>query len=80
MLIAQWLRTQIEAEKLRPGEPAPTIREISDRHGGCARATVSKALLLLAHEGLLIRYPGLGYYIAGPAPASQDHKPLAELP
>ncbi len=32
---------------------------------GHARQTCSKALGVLVKEGLLIRYPGLGYYVAG---------------
>lgn len=32
-----------------------------------ARRTCAKALRVLAEEGLLIRYPGLGYFVAGRA-------------
>jgi DNA-binding GntR family transcriptional regulator len=32
---------------------------------GHARQTCAKALNVLVDEGLLIRYPGLGYYVVG---------------
>jgi hypothetical protein len=32
---------------------------------GHIRQTCSKALNVLVDEGLLIRYPGLGYYVVG---------------
>lgn len=58
------VREQVEAGTLRPGHPTPTIAAFC-RQFGCTRQTVSKALRLLADEGLLVRYPGLGYYVAG---------------
>lgn len=58
------VREQIEDETLRPGQPTPTIEALC-RQFGCTRQTVSKALRLLDDEGLLVRYPGLGYYVAG---------------
>jgi DNA-binding GntR family transcriptional regulator len=57
------VRDQVEDGTLRPGQPTPTIEEFC-RQFGCTRQTVSKALRLLAEEGLLIRYPGLGYYVS----------------
>lgn len=58
------VREQIADGTLRPGEPAPTIASLC-RQFDCTRQTVSKALRLLADEGLLERYPGLGYYVIG---------------
>jgi DNA-binding GntR family transcriptional regulator len=77
MRIAAGLRAEITAGKLKPGNPAPAIREISGRHGECTRQTVSKALRLLLNEGLLIRYPGMGYYVADLAHGGQDREPPA---
>jgi len=58
------LRTQIENGNLIPGEPAPSITAlVRDGHAN-SRQTCGKALRSLADEGLLIRYPGLGYYVA----------------
>ena len=58
------LRTQIENGDLIPGEPAPSITAlVRDGHAN-SRQTCGKALRSLADEGLLIRYPGLGYYVA----------------
>ena len=57
------VREQIADGTLRPGEPTPTIDAFC-RQFGCTRQTVSKALNLLTEEGLLVRYPGLGYYVA----------------
>jgi DNA-binding transcriptional regulator YhcF (GntR family) len=61
--IAACLRTQIQTGKLSPGNPAPSITTLVQDYTH-ARATCAKALRALAAEGLLIRYPGLGYYIA----------------
>lgn len=61
--IAALLRTQIRTGELSPGNPAPTITSLVQEHGN-TRATCGKALQALVNEGLLIRYPGLGYYIA----------------
>lgn len=62
--LAAQLRDDIEAGKYKPGEPVPSIASAS-RETGHARQTVSKAWCLLVEEGLLIRYPGLGYYVCG---------------
>lgn len=63
------VREQIADGTLRPGEPTPTISALC-RQFACTRQTVSKALRLLADEGLLIRYPGLGYYVAAGDPVA----------
>jgi GntR family transcriptional regulator len=47
-----------------PGSPTPSITTLSQQSGH-ARQTCSKALNVLVDEGLLIRYPGLGYYVVG---------------
>jgi len=67
------VRRQISDGALSPGEPAQTITSLC-RQFGCTRQTVAKALRLLTDEGLLIRYPGLGYYVTEadpPAPAGR---------
>ncbi len=69
--LAAELRKQISEGKLPPGSPTPSITTLTQDHGH-ARQTCAKALRLLVDEGLLIRYPGLGYYVAG---SSGDAKP-----
>jgi DNA-binding GntR family transcriptional regulator len=64
MRLAAELRKQIDEGKLPPGSPTPSITTLTQDHGH-ARQTCAKALRLLVEEGLLIRYPGLGYYVAG---------------
>jgi DNA-binding GntR family transcriptional regulator len=53
--------------------PTPSITTLSQQYGH-ARQTCAKALRTLEDEGLLVRIPGLGYYVKGtagepPAPA-----------
>jgi DNA-binding GntR family transcriptional regulator len=62
--LAAELRRDIAAGTLNPGKPTPSITTLSQQYGH-ARQTCAKALRLLVDEGLLIRYPGLGYYVAG---------------
>ncbi len=61
--LAAVLRMQIEDGTLQSGQPVPSITELVT-HYGWARQTCGHALRLLEKEGLLIRYPGLGYYVA----------------
>src|ERR1700722_4816921 len=62
--LAAELRRQITEGNLPPGSPTPSITTLTQDRGH-ARQTCAKALRLLVDEGLLIRYPGLGYYAAG---------------
>jgi GntR family transcriptional regulator len=79
--LAAELRRDIASGKHAPGKPTPSITTLSQQYGH-ARQTCAKALRLLVDEGLLIRYPGLGYYVAGDpqpenpadAPAEPDTK------
>jgi GntR family transcriptional regulator len=68
--LAAQLRRAIADGTYPPGTPTPSITTLSQQYGH-ARQTCAKALRLLVDEGLLIRYPGLGYYVAGtPKPSS----------
>jgi DNA-binding GntR family transcriptional regulator len=60
--MADTLRTGIADGTYQPGRPLPSITTIAQRTNH-ARATVSKALRILESEGLVRRYPGLGYYV-----------------
>ena len=61
--LAARLRKDILNGALAAGHPVPSITTLS-REFGHARPTCSKALQLLEQEELLIRVPGLGYYVA----------------
>ena len=61
--LAAALRAQITSGEIAPGTPAPTITQLASDHH-CARQTCAKALRILVTEGLLTRFPGLGYYVA----------------
>jgi GntR family transcriptional regulator len=61
------VREQISDGTLEPGARTPPMN-VFCRQFGCARHTAGKAMRALAKEGLVVRYPGLGYYVArGPA-------------
>lgn len=65
--LAAALRDQIRAGILKPGQPVPSITRLA-ADWGWARGTCAKALQALQREGLLTRYPGLGYYVSSPEP------------
>ena len=73
--LASTLRRAIAAGKYPPGTATPSITTLSQEYGH-ARQTCSKALGVLVKEGLLIRYPGLGYHVTGkpgaPRPADPE--------
>lgn len=62
--LAAGLRAAIENGDLAPGRPAPSITELVRGGHASARRTCAQALRALEHEGLLTRYPGLGYFVA----------------
>jgi GntR family transcriptional regulator len=78
--LAAELRRDISAGKHKPGKPTPSITTLSQQYGH-ARQTCAKALRLLVDEGLLIRYPGLGYYVAGaPKPGNPAKSDTPDAP
>ncbi len=60
--LAARIRRQILNGELEPGRPVPSITALS-KELGHARPTCGKAMQLLEQEDLLIRIPGLGYYV-----------------
>ena len=64
--LAALLRRRITEGTLAPGMPTPSITTLSQQYGH-ARQTCAKALRTLEDEGLLVRIPGLGYYVKGAA-------------
>ena len=61
--LAAMIRQDIRGGRLKPGQPTPTITRLSREHGH-ARQTSSRALRALEREGLVARFPGLGYYVS----------------
>lgn len=64
--IAKRLRDQIDAGTLKAGD-WPSIGGIQ-RETGMSRVTIARAFQKLEAEGLLERWPGLGYTVAEPPP------------
>lgn len=62
MRIYNQLRGRIEAGKLAPGARL-NIGFLADEHD-VSRDTVQRALQMLADEGLIERWAGLGWYVA----------------
>jgi DNA-binding GntR family transcriptional regulator len=62
--IADDIRGMIRDGRLHSGDPAPSITALTQDHG-VARQTAAKALRLLEEEGLLEKWPGLGYFVTG---------------
>lgn len=63
-LAAEYLRVQIENGTIVAGQPVSAIELSTQIHWpphACARVLRS-----LAEEGVLTRYPGLGYYVTDP--------------
>jgi DNA-binding transcriptional regulator YhcF (GntR family) len=73
MRLLQFLRDQIASGAIQPGTPAPSITALCKQFG-CARQTAAKPLRILGDEGILIRYPGMGYYVA-----EHGERPLRSL-
>jgi DNA-binding transcriptional regulator YhcF (GntR family) len=70
--IAWRVAALIQDGRLPAGSPAPTITTLA-RESGHSRITCGKALHKLQEAGLLLRYPGLGYYVTSQArPRAQD--------
>jgi GntR family transcriptional regulator len=62
MRLAASLRRQIADGQLRSGQPVTSITVLCQQHG-TVRQTAAKAMGVLEREGLILRVPGLGYYV-----------------
>lgn len=60
--IVRWIRRQIEAEKLQPGERIESEYQLCDRFG-VSRQTVRHAIAVLEKEGMIEKRRGSGTYI-----------------
>lgn len=70
--IAQVLRSQIHSHEYRPKDSIPTEEDMV-RTLGVSRTTVRQALQMLMHEGLIVRIPGKGTFVAPDATARQGN-------
>ncbi|MCX7668188.1 MAG: GntR family transcriptional regulator, partial [Atribacterota bacterium] len=57
------IRSLVHNEGIRPGEMIPSERELS-KCCGASRSSVRKAILSLVQEGVLVRIPGKGTFVA----------------
>jgi GntR family transcriptional regulator len=65
--VADALRSEITAQRLKPGDPLPTEMELCQLEG-ISRHTAREALRLLAEEGLIQRRRGAGTVVADTPP------------
>ena len=61
--IVRWIREQIEAEELQPGERIESEYQLCDRLLGVSRQTVRHAIAVLEKEGMIEKRRGSGTYI-----------------
>ena len=64
--LADFLRADITAGRLAPGDPIPSELQIMDRYQ-VARTTARAAVALLRADGTVVTHPGRGSFVAGVA-------------
>lgn len=62
--LATFLRGQVRSGELAPGSRVSSITVLCREHQ-TSRRTAGRAMQILEDEGLLIRVPGLGYFVRG---------------
>ena len=62
--VAAWLRGEIQAGRLLPGEQVPSATALAKQFG-VSRNTAVRAIGLLKDEGLVITQRGWGSFVAG---------------
>jgi GntR family transcriptional regulator len=60
--LAGILRKQIEAGKIRPGDPLPSESSLQQEYG-VARGTIRKAIEMLRDHGLVVTVQGRGTFV-----------------
>ncbi|WP_410597826.1 GntR family transcriptional regulator [Amycolatopsis sp. lyj-23] len=65
--VTRTFRTEIEAGRYRPGEKLPTQRVLADQFH-TSTATISRALDVLAEDGLVVSRPRVGVFVSHPTP------------
>lgn len=68
--IKQFVLNGISTGSLRPGDRLPSESELVDQFS-VSRMTANRALRELQNSGVIIRLPGVGSFVAEPAPQSQ---------
>ena len=72
MSILNWLKQQIEEEKLKTGDRLPSIRQLGNQFQ-CSKNTVVKALLELEKQHIIYAKPKSGYYVVDHYQTATDH-------
>jgi GntR family transcriptional regulator of arabinose operon len=72
-LVYDFIRDRIVSHELAPGQQLPTEQELSELLH-VSRITVHRALQRLAQEGLILRFPGKGSFVAEPAGAETNRQ------
>ncbi|MBR9883951.1 MAG: histidine utilization repressor [Oceanospirillales bacterium] len=72
--IKQYILDGIEQQRYTPGSRIPTEHQLAEQFS-VSRMTVNKAIRDLVQENRLVRYPGLGTFIAD----AKAESPLAEI-
>lgn len=62
--LAMRLRWDLKEDQMQPGQRLPPIRDLAEKYR-TTRTTVSRALAILADEGLIESVPGRGTYVVG---------------
>lgn len=60
--ILEWVKQQIQDEKLKTGDKLPSIRLLAEQFQ-CSKNTVAKALLELEKQHIIYAKPKSGYYV-----------------
>jgi len=68
--LAQRLRDRIAAGELKPGNQLPSFAQMSAEYG-IGQSTLERVYVLLERDGLIVRDPGRGTFVANPADAIQ---------
>lgn len=68
--IKQFVLNGISTGSLKPGDRLPSESELVDQFS-VSRMTANRALRELQNSGVIIRLPGVGSFVAEPAPQSQ---------
>ncbi len=74
MRLAAYLRAEITSGRLAPGHRVPSITDLC-RMYETSRRTAGKAMQVLEKESLILRVPGLGYFVradGSPQTPSED--------
>ncbi|QCR33438.1 PLP-dependent aminotransferase family protein [Lysinibacillus sp. SGAir0095] len=71
--ILEWVKQQIEEEKLKTGDKLPSIRLLAEQFQ-CSKNTVVKALLELEKQHIVYAKPKSGYYVVDNYQISIHHE------